>query len=725
MTTLDDLATAYVFTADVSATSMLGEIVGEAPPEGAKTHRLRDVLSAAAGRGVRIDVVSYVANAELADVLTGAHPASRVLLRHPHGIDPSLGRKLKELGGRNRQPPWEVRVVSDPIGAAMHAKCYILHLEPGRSLCIVGSSNATRNGLRNNLEANVAFVLPATRDGTPSPATLFEALWARATPWDPRLHDPSQYLAPSAVELYAFQEEAILALDPLARLLGEEKPPGLDTEVPGFLVSLPTGAGKTLVAARFLLSRALPSPDPSRARRVLWLASTVEQRAHACRTLRRDATREPLSPLDIVEVTDEMSRSHVVGLLNEHNVVFVTEQLLASRVGKASVADIEPFDLVVVDEAHHVHEDNARYPTIFKTVRHRARLGITATPFRLTEADDPGLFVYFNPRPDKAPRTRPVFYKKLADVWDAEHHGKRIFAVPEVPKVVPTHFKVDLSRVKGDRDLDSAAFKSRKRTDKIAEAFDPKHDGPAIFFAVDVADANAITESLLARNVRVQAVHTQGPVRGVMFDKEKPLSAMERRSAVQHLAAPDGDLDAIVSVDVFIEGVDIPRLQSVFIARPTDSARVYMQMVGRAMRGPASGGTATCRIVHVVDDYVGGRHYHPLAYEEAILREGGRPASSSEKAKRAAKPVAIPKADALEVALMDVLGTASEPLTLGELVVRMAGGRRISGGNQAAPWKRAAEAVRVLVAAGKVKERAGDPPRYVAVPGASGKGDGG
>lgn len=691
---IDALAKAYVFPADATAAAAIHALgISGTATAVAGTAGLRDVIAAAAKRGHRIDCFAYVATADISEALEGANAASRLLLRHPHGIAPALGRRLKEL--KRRGLPWDVRVAADPLGAALHAKIYVVHLDDVQRLCIVGSSNATGNGLARNLETNIAMVCSAA-SASESPSALFDAIWDASVPWDPRVHDPSEYLAPTALGLFGFQDEALRALEPLAKAL-DDHDPSVGEKVPGFLVSLPTGGGKTLVAARFVLSRALPSSNPKQPRRVLWLAGTVEQRSHAAKTLRREMTRDPGAGLNVCEIDDDYAKGDIGRLLNDNNVVFVTEQLLASRVGKRGGDEITPFDLVVIDEAHHVHTRNDRYPKILGEVRHRARLGITATPYRTSTDEKAGLYAYFNPKPSKAAVLKPVFWRKLSELWDVEHHGQRVFADPQV-EYLPTNFKVDLAKVRTDRDLKGEAFKDKRRTDKIAAAFDPAGDGPAIFFAVDVADANAITTSLLARGVRAQAVHTGTPVRGSLYDKKTALTGLERRTAVDRLGDPGGNLDAIVSVDVFIEGVDVPRLRSVFLARPTESPRVYLQMVGRAMRGPAAGGTETARVVHFADDYAHNRYFHPLRFEDAIEKEEGRPLNAREKSRLAATPVGLPSGDELAKAIITVLDEASEPLTLRGVARKLTAGRPISESQASASLKRCLVVLDALVA---------------------------
>ena len=56
----------------------------------------------------------------------------------------------------------------------------------------------------------------------------------------------------------------------------------------------------------------------------------------------------------------------------------------------------------------------------------------------------------------------------------------------------------------------------------------------------------------------------------------------ERRSAVIRLR--NGDLRAIFTVDLFNEGVDLPEVDTVLMLRPTESATVFLQQLGRGLR---------------------------------------------------------------------------------------------------------------------------------------------
>jgi len=65
---------------------------------------------------------------------------------------------------------------------------------------------------------------------------------------------------------------------------------------------------------------------------------------------------------------------------------------------------------------------------------------------------------------------------------------------------------------------------------------------------------------------------------------------------------------------VLTTGFDAPKTDMVLIARQVFSPVRYMQMVGRGLRGEINGGTASCRIVTVVDNLGRFEHRHPYHY---------------------------------------------------------------------------------------------------------------
>ena len=65
-----------------------------------------------------------------------------------------------------------------------------------------------------------------------------------------------------------------------------------------------------------------------------------------------------------------------------------------------------------------------------------------------------------------------------------------------------------------------------------------------------------------------------------------------------------GALRVICNHSVLTTGFDAPKADLILISRPVFSPVLYMQMVGRGLRGPANGGTDHCTIATVEDNIV-------------------------------------------------------------------------------------------------------------------------
>ncbi len=91
----------------------------------------------------------------------------------------------------------------------------------------------------------------------------------------------------------------------------------------------------------------------------------------------------------------------------------------------------------------------------------------------------------------------------------------------------------------------------------------------ALGFCVSVEHARFMAESFTKHGLASVAVTGDTP-------------GEERESAIRRLE--DGALQALFTVDLFNEGIDIPRVDTVLFLRPTESATVFLQQLGRGLR---------------------------------------------------------------------------------------------------------------------------------------------
>ena len=98
--------------------------------------------------------------------------------------------------------------------------------------------------------------------------------------------------------------------------------------------------------------------------------------------------------------------------------------------------------------------------------------------------------------------------------------------------------------------------------DKIANPFSIR----ALGFCVSVEHARFMANEFSGRGFSAKAVSADTP-------------SDEREAALRDLR--DGKLNVIFCVDLFNEGVDVPDVDTVLFLRPTESALVFLQQLGR------------------------------------------------------------------------------------------------------------------------------------------------
>ena len=89
-------------------------------------------------------------------------------------------------------------------------------------------------------------------------------------------------------------------------------------------------------------------------------------------------------------------------------------------------------------------------------------------------------------------------------------------------------------------------------------------------------------------------------------------SVEERERAVADLE--DGTLAYIVTVDVFNEGVDIPKVNQIVMMRPTVSSIIFLQQLGRGLR--KIDGKEYVTIIDFIGNY-SNNYMIPMAFDKS------------------------------------------------------------------------------------------------------------
>lgn len=223
-------------------------------------------------------------------------------------------------------------------------------------------------------------------------------------------------------------------------------------------------------------------------------------------------------------------------------VVSASVQSLVRRLGKFQPED---FDVIAVDEAH--HSPAPTYRRILEYFKPRLILGFTATPNR---NDGIGLKAIY----------QDIIYERNLR-WGIENGY-----LSDI-RCLRVDIGVDLRQVAqrlGDYAPDALerAVNIESANAAIAEAYRLYAKPPCLIFCASVAHAEAL------------ASHIPGAV---------AVRGGEDRSATLE-AFSAGEIPCLTNCMVFTEGTDLPKVQTVIVARPTKNVSLYTQICGRGLR---------------------------------------------------------------------------------------------------------------------------------------------
>jgi len=460
--------------------------------------------------------------------------------------DPRAVCALSEAGA-------EVRVAFDAQRTKLHAKAWIMHRPHGLTTAFVGSSNLSHRALHDGLEWNVRLAEAEAGSVIERMRGTFDTYWADDgfEPFEPtrdleRLRDA---LARQRGRRAAQDGSGVpfAGLDVIPhpyqrRMLEDLMVQRERHDRHRNLVVAATGTGKTVLAALDYKGLQARVDRPLKLLFVAHREQILQQSRDTFRAVLKDGS------------FGEILRSGVRPQEGRH--VFAMIQSL--RRSEIERLDPRRYDVVIVDEFHHAEAPS--YAALLKNVRPQELLGLTATPERMDGAD---VTRWFDGRIAVELR-----------VWEAIDRGFlcpfQYFGVAD---------GVDLSQLiwrRGGYDvqaLDQVFTGDDVRVRRAVQAVERWHPSPgsmrALGFCVSVAHAEFMADRFSHYGLQSVAVSGLTP-------------EAERRQALQRLRA--GEIRCLFSVDVLGEGVDVPNVDTVLLLRPTQSATVFSQQIGRGLR---------------------------------------------------------------------------------------------------------------------------------------------
>lgn len=446
----------------------------------------------------------------------------------------------------------EVRICYEEKSTRLHAKAWLLNRNTGFSTAYIGSSNLSHSALMDGMEWNVRLSQIETPAVLEKFRATFEEYWEDPLfePYDPAKDVEKLDHALKSTRRTESSDLLLVDLKPyphqveiLDRLHTERTRHGRTKN----LVVAATGTGKTMIAAFDFARWYRENPNAT----LLFVAHRYElldQSLKTFRTVLRDGSFGEL----------------LVGNYKptEFKHVFASIQSLQSLQTQSStgVEALNPdaYDFIIVDEFHH-----AEAPTYTKLLNHlkpKILVGLTATPER---ADGKSILPWFDGHIAAEIR-----------LWEAL---ERQLLVPF--QYFGVHDNTDLTRIQWTKgQYDTSALEQLYTADHgrvaliIREINDKIHNiehMQALGFCTSVLHAQFMADEFNRHGIKSIALTGQTP-------------SDQRQAARQDLTS--GKLQCIFTVDLFNEGVDLPEINTVLFLRPTESATVFLQQLGRGLR---------------------------------------------------------------------------------------------------------------------------------------------
>ncbi|MEE3420216.1 MAG: DUF3427 domain-containing protein [Lachnospiraceae bacterium] len=446
-------------------------------------------------------------------------------------------------------PNTQIKINYETGHMRMHAKSYLFHRDTGFSTAYIGSSNLSNPALTEGLEWNMKVTEQESFDIIKKFAVTFETYWndsgfeifdendpscvrkLRTELSKENASTASNFKLICSIRPYPYQEEILEELR-------------AEREVNGFYKNLvvgSTGVGKTAVAA-FDYKRYNESHPGAR---LLFVAHRKEILQQSMRMFREvlndfnfgDCYVDGLKPAQI----DHLFMS--IQSFNASNFAAMTTQ--------------DFYDYIVVDEFHHAAAKS--YKELLTYYQPKILLGLTATPDRM---DGKSILGWFDGRiaaelrlPEAIDRKLlcPFQYFGITDDVDYSH--------------ISWKGKYDIS------ELENIYTADTKRADLILNSVNK--------YVTDINDVKGLGFCISVRHAEYMAkFFSDHDVPSISLSSKSDDSI--RDAAKEKLTT--GQIRFIFVVDLYNEGVDIPSVNTILFLRPTESATVFLQQLGRGLR---------------------------------------------------------------------------------------------------------------------------------------------
>ena len=474
--------------------------------------------------------VAFIADSGLAalkecfDYLRNHHIPGKIITSTYLGFNaPSMFKKLLKYNNI------EIKIFE---GKGFHPKGYIFHKDKQTDI-MIGSSNLTQSALAVNQEWNLFFSSDTQKDIVFKVEEEFDKQWTHSISLTEEWIEKYQkvYVKPVRHETIKISKEIKPnymqknALESLDNLRNNNKDKAL-------LISA-TGTGKTYLAAFDV-----KAVHPKRMLFVVHRRSIALKAMETFKTIIKDKSMGLFSG-DTKDINCDYVFSTIQTIYKPEN-----RQLFSK----------EEFDYIIIDEVHKAGANS--YQELVNYFKPQFLLGMSATPERSDNFDIYKMFDY------------NIAYEI------------RLQQAMEYDLLCPFHYYEITDMTIDDHVIDDKSdfnlLVDEKRVDYVIDKInDYGYSGDRVHGLIFVSrkeEAHRISEMFNQRGFNTCALTGEA-------------SEKQRQEAMDSLESnEDGSLDYIFTVDIFNEGIDIPKVNQVVMLRPTQSSIIFIQQLGRGLR---------------------------------------------------------------------------------------------------------------------------------------------
>lgn len=429
------------------------------------------------------------------------------------------------------------------------------------------------------------------------------------------------------------------------------------------LVVLPTGGGKTYTASMWLLKNAI-----DKKKKILWIAHRQMLLDQAAESFQRFAYTEVIphvSSFCFRIVSGATSHDRTCDIRPGDNLLIVSKDSIGRNIERLDEwLNGEQELFLIIDEAH--HSTAKTYRRVIDYLKAKVPflklIGLTATPFRTAE-NEQGLLAKIYTDGVKDGRAVHGDVGIAYEIGLKELINRRILAKPVFESFYTDEdygSSLGLDAWESIQHLDilpdeiaQQMADSTARNKLIVQTYKAKQEeyGQTILFAVNVV--HAIQLSKLFNKAGIKADYIVSSVKDSVTGVT--ISSADNERKIEDYR--NGNLQVLINVNILTEGIDLPQTRTVFLARPTVSTILMTQMVGRALRGPAAGGTSSAYIVSFIDHW--NEHIAWVNPESLFDGNNDFTENETERAKRDIRMISISKIEEFASILDDTVDTSS------------------------------------------------------------------